>query len=75
MLDSLRRFFSGRVGAPPALATRRARRQAARDRHAAAGAPMWTEADRHLGRPGRRDVQDIASGTPGAASSRRTIDE
>jgi hypothetical protein len=36
---------------------------------------MWTEADRHLGRPGRRDVQDVAPGTPGAASSRRTIEE
>src|SRR5439155_14478524 len=75
MLDSFRRFLSGRVSAPPALASRHARRKDARDRHKAAREPMWTEADRHLGRPGRREVQDLTPDTPGASASRRTIDD
>jgi hypothetical protein len=36
--------------------------------------PHWTPADRHLGE-GRRDVQDVAAGTPGEFGSHRVIDD
>jgi hypothetical protein len=75
LLSFLRQFLSGRPSPPPEIAPRHARREAARERHRETDDPLWTDADRHLGRPGRREVQDLAPGTPGAPASRRTIDD
>jgi hypothetical protein len=72
----LRRFLSGRQSPPPETAPRHARREAARERHRETDEPVWTDADRHLGRPGKREVQDLTPGTtPGWPASRRTIDD
>jgi hypothetical protein len=68
----LRAFLSG----PPAftpLASRRARREAARRRHHETGEPPWTPEDQHLGPAGEIWVADVTPGLPGHAGSVRTI--
>jgi hypothetical protein len=74
MWARIRRLFSSDAGPAPELASRHERREAARERHHETDEPMWTEADRHVGGPGKRDVQDVTPGLLGADPSRRTID-
>ena len=54
------------------LPARHERREQARERHAAGGR-AWSPDDRHLNPDAPGDVADVAPGTPGHASSRRTI--
>jgi hypothetical protein len=54
------------------LPPRHSRREEARERHAAGG-PAWTPADRHINPDAPGEVSDLAPGTPGFQSSRRTI--
>jgi hypothetical protein len=54
---------------------RRERRDEGRERHHSSGEPAWTSADRHVGEPGRREVQDVAAGTPGEFGSHRVIED
>ena len=55
------------------LPTRHERREAARERQAAGG-PGWSDADRHVNPDGPREVADVAPGTAGHPTSRRSID-
>jgi hypothetical protein len=54
---------------------RRERRDEGRERHHSTGEPAWTSADRHVGAPGAREVQDVAAGTPGEFGSHRVLDD
>jgi hypothetical protein len=75
MWSLLRRLLAGPASPPTGTAPRHTRREAARARHRQNDDPLWTDADRHLGQPGSREVQDLTPGTPGAPSSHRTIDD
>ena len=68
----LRSFLSDRSTFRP-LASRHARREAARRRHHETGEPPWTPEDRHLGPAGETWVADVTPGLPGHAGSVRTI--
>jgi hypothetical protein len=68
----LRDLVTGRSPFGPPLATRHARREAARRRHQETGEPPWTPEDRHLGPSGERWVADVTPGTPGHFGSIRT---
>jgi hypothetical protein len=54
------------------LPPRHERREQARERRAAGGA-AWSADDRHLNPDAPVEVADVAPGTPGHHSSRRTI--
>lgn len=69
--NRLREFISGRTPAIP-LATRRARREAARKRHHDTGEPLWTSEDQHINPDPGRWVADVSPGTPGHYGSVHT---
>ena len=68
----LRALIAGRPSFTP-LASRRARREAARRRHYDTGTSPWTPDDRHLGSAGEVWVADVTPGLPGHYGSVRTI--
>ncbi len=71
LLDRLLALISGRTSSEP-LATRRERREAARQHHRETGEPLWTDVNRHLGPAGEHMVADVAPGTPGHFGSAHT---
>lgn len=74
VLARIREFFAGSTPAEP-LPPRHERREAGRERHHESGEPAWSADDRHLGGEGRREVQDVTPGTPGAGGSHRVIED
>lgn len=75
ILSRIAGFLRGDAGSGEGVLPRRERRSEARDRHHSTGEPAWTSADRLPGRPGPREVQDVAPGTPGEFGSHRIIDD
>jgi hypothetical protein len=53
--------------------SRHERREAARERHRESGAPLWTADDLEPMPGAKRQVADVAPGTPGDYGSVRTI--
>jgi hypothetical protein len=75
LLSRIADFLRGNTRRTSGVRPRRERRDDGRERHRSTGEPAWTSADRHVGEPGRREVQDVAAGTPGEFGSHRVIDD
>ena len=75
IVDRLIAFLKWKDDWRPSLAARRDRRRAAIKLHREAGEPFWTDADRHVGRPGSREVQDLGPDWFGEAASHRVVDD
>ena len=71
MFGRVRDFLMGRTAPRAELLSRHERREAARVRHQTDGSQPWTDADRHLGGPGQREVEDITPGTAGYPGGKR----
>jgi len=66
-------WLAGRSGSKEPAPDRHARREAARQHHRDTGEPLWTEDDIVPEPGGKREVEDVTPGTPGAYGARRTI--